>query len=306
MRNIFGIGETVLDIIFKQGQPVAAKAGGSILNAFVSLGRLGLKVHFISEYGNEPVGELINRFLEENNVSTRYVTRYADGKSTLALAFLDEQNNASYSFYKDYPGKRLTVLPDKFRGEDILMFGSIYAITQAVREQLVTVLDRAKSAGSLIFYDPNFRAAHLHELEQLKPMIIENMAFADIVRGSDEDFMNIFDAGNSDEAYEAVSPYCSILVYTANREGVFVHTAAGKYYLPVHHIDPVSTIGAGDNFNAGIIYALVRQGMTASDLPGLKQDQWDYIAGSGIRLATHVCMSYENYISREFAKELTL
>src|SRR4030042_701960 len=111
MRNIFGIGETVFDIILKQGQPVAAKAGGSVLNAFVSLGRLGMTVHFISEYGTEPVGELIDRFLNENNVSTRYVTRYQDGKSTLALAFLDENNNASYTFYKDYPLTRLTTLP---------------------------------------------------------------------------------------------------------------------------------------------------------------------------------------------------
>ena len=306
MRNVYGIGETVLDIIFKQGQPVAAKAGGSVLNAFVSLGRLGLEVHFISEYGTEPVGELIDRFLKDNNVSTQFVTRYRDGKSTLALAFLDEQNNASYSFYKDYPAARLTILPEQFRQDDILLFGSIYAMTGAVRKQLVTVLGRARSAGALIFYDPNFRAAHLHELEELKPLIIENMDFADIVRGSDEDFSNIFNAGNSDEAYEAVRLYCPNLVYTANGEGVFIHTASGKYYLPVNRIEPVSTIGAGDNFNAGIIYALVRQGITASGLPGLRRDQWERIAGSGIQLATHVCMSYENYISQKFAGELSL
>jgi fructokinase len=306
MRSIYGVGETVLDIIFKNGQPVAAKAGGSVLNAFVTLGRLGIDVQFISEYGTEPVGDLIDSFLKENNVSTQYVTRYTNGKSTLALAFLDEHNNASYSFYKDYPETRLSTLPKELRKDDILLFGSLYAINKEVRKPLVTILNRAKTAGSLIFYDPNFRAAHLNELKELKPVIIENLTFADIVRGSDEDFRNIFDAGNSEEAYEAIRQYCPNLVYTANREGIFIHTPGGRYYLPVNSIEPVSTIGAGDNFNAGIIYALVKQGITTSGLPDLVREKWENIAGIGILLATHVCMSYENYISREFAQEISL
>jgi fructokinase len=41
MRKIYGIGETVLDIIFKNGQPQAAKPGGAMLNSMVSLGRIG-------------------------------------------------------------------------------------------------------------------------------------------------------------------------------------------------------------------------------------------------------------------------
>ena len=71
MRKIFGIGETVLDIIFKDGQPQAAKAGGSVLNSAVSMGRMGLPVSFISEYGLDDVGELIDNFLNENGVNTR-------------------------------------------------------------------------------------------------------------------------------------------------------------------------------------------------------------------------------------------
>ena len=46
MRKIYGIGETVLDIIFKDGQPQAAKAGGSVLNSMVSMGRMELPVIF--------------------------------------------------------------------------------------------------------------------------------------------------------------------------------------------------------------------------------------------------------------------
>ena len=56
MRNVYTIGETVLDILLKENQPFTAKAGGASLNAAVTLGRLGIPVRFIGEYGLDEVG----------------------------------------------------------------------------------------------------------------------------------------------------------------------------------------------------------------------------------------------------------
>ena len=39
MRKVIGIGETILDILFRDGQPQAAVPGGSVYNAVISLGR---------------------------------------------------------------------------------------------------------------------------------------------------------------------------------------------------------------------------------------------------------------------------
>ena len=43
MRKVIGIGETVLDIIFKDDEPVSALPGGSVFNELISLGRSGVK-----------------------------------------------------------------------------------------------------------------------------------------------------------------------------------------------------------------------------------------------------------------------
>ena len=53
MRKVIGIGETILDIIFKNEQPTAAVPGGSTFNGIISLGRLGLPVTMITETGND-------------------------------------------------------------------------------------------------------------------------------------------------------------------------------------------------------------------------------------------------------------
>ena len=73
MRKIVGIGETILDIIFKNGQPRAAVPGGSVFNGIVSLGRMGENVAMITETGNDKVGDIIVDFMKANHVSTESV-----------------------------------------------------------------------------------------------------------------------------------------------------------------------------------------------------------------------------------------
>jgi len=301
MRNIYGIGETVYDIIFKDGVPQAAKPGGSVLNAMVSLGRTGLPVSFISEYGKDDVGTLIDNFLKSNGVDTSCAYRYNDANTSLALAFLDERNDAHYTFHKDFPEKRLDIGLPHLTKEDILLCGSFYAVWTEIRPIFKGFIRSAADNKALILYDPNFRKSHVSEIETLRPMIIENMQMASVVRGSDEDFRNIFGAGSAGEAWEIVRDYCSCLVYTASADGIFVRTDSFSGDFPVKKIKPVSTIGAGDNFNAGMVAAIYNNGILKDDLAQVGEEQWRKIVSSGVAFATEVCLSYENYISKEFA-----
>lgn len=303
MRKIYTIGETVLDIVFKNNLPVTAKAGGACLNSAVSLGRLNLPVCFIGEYGMDEVGNIIDQFLKNNHVSTQYVYRYYNGKSTLALAFLNENNDAGYDFYKIYPEQRLAVDFPSIQQDDIVLFGSIYAITLEVRKKLIEFIAQANKKRAIVIYDPNFRKQHLHELEKLRPLIFDNFTHADIVRGSNEDFSFILGADDADEAYAEIGKYCKNLLYTANKKGVYIRSTQVKAIAPVKTIDPVSTIGAGDNFNAGIAYSLYKQNIGHKDLENLDEKTWETIVSTAVEFATHVCMSYDNYISEEFAEK---
>jgi fructokinase len=304
MRKIYGIGETLLDIIFKNGQPQAAKPGGAMLNSTVSLGRIGLPVSIISEYADDDVGKIIDRFLNENGVETTFVDHYRNGKTALAIAILNERNDASYTFYKNYPDKRLEMEFPVIQKDDIVLCGSIYAITPEIRRKFRKFIGNAKNQGAIVIYDPNFRMAHASELEELRPLIIENMQMARLIRGSNEDFKNIFATGTPDEAWKIVSNYCNCLVYTANAEGVYLRTAGYSGKFPVKEIKPVSTIGAGDNFNAGMIAAIYRYNIKVEDLTTMGEEMWSQVVATGVDFASDVCMSYENYISLDFAATL--
>jgi fructokinase len=303
-KNIYTIGETLFDIIFKNGQPQAGKAGGAMLNSSVSLGRIGLPVHLISEYGDDDIGQIIDGFLKSNGVSTVYTDHFKEGNTALAIAVLNEKNDASYTFYKNYPSKRFEVDFPQIRQDDIILCGSIYAITREIRQKFVTFIKGAAASGGVVLYDPNFRKAHASELNELRPLIVENIQMASIIRGSDEDFQNIFGASSPDKAWDIIKKFCNCMVYTASSEGVFVRTTNFAGRFTVRKIKPVSTIGAGDNFNAGMIASIYKNGITRDQLALMGEDMWSKVISSGVDFASDVCMSYENYISEEFAAKL--
>ena len=302
MRSVFGIGETILDIIFKEEQPYKAVPGGSVFNGLVSLGRLRVPVTFISEVGKDQVGDLILRFMTQNHISTQYIDRFPDGKSPISLAFLDADRNAKYSFYKDYPTERLDVPFPRIEADDIFVIGSYYALNPALRPRMVEFLQYARERKAIIYYDLNFRKAHAHEAIRLMPTVLENLEYADIVRGSDEDFLNLFRTQAGDRAYaDHVQFYCDRLITTYGAKGVDLHTSRFKQHYDAPAIEPQSTIGAGDNFNAGLIFGLLQEDVRLKDLADLTPDRWERIIRHGMALAGEVCQSYDNYISTDFA-----
>ena len=275
MRRVIGIGETILDIIFKGNQPHKAVPGGSVFNGLVSLGRLGIPVSFISEVGNDKVGRIIRQFMQENHISTQFVDCFPDGKSPISLAFLDADNNASYSFYKDYPNERLDVPFPPIQEDDIFIMGSYYCLNPQIRERVTEFIQYARDRKAIIYYDPNFRKAHAHEAIRLMPTVLENLEFADIVRGSDEDFQNLYGKSDAQKVYkEHIQFYCDRFLTTHGANGVNLHTRNFTRHFDSPQIQPLSTIGAGDNFNAGIIYGLLKYDVRHADLPSLDQDTW--------------------------------
>ena len=303
MRKAIGIGETVLDIIFKGDQPVNAVPGGSTFNAIISLGRSGIETSFISETGNDRVGRMIIQFLKDNGCQADCVNVYPDSKSPLSLAFLNEQNDAEYIFYKDHPNDRLDFSYPDVQPDDLVLFGSYYALNPVIRPQVKGFLEYAHQRGAILYYDVNFRASHQHEVMRLTTNLLENFELADIVRGSSEDFEILFKKNDPDTVYRSqIMFYTKKFIYTRAAEPIELRADGGlKKQYPIEKTETVSTIGAGDNFNAGLLYGIIRHGITRRDIEqGLTEAQWDSIISEGMAFSTEVCRSIYNYVSPEF------
>lgn len=302
MRKVIGIGETILDIIFQNNQPSVAVPGGSVFNGMISLGRMGADVSFISETGNDRVGNTILEFMRENKLTTEYMSVFPDGKSPVSLAFLDENSDAEYLFYKDYPAQRLDVVFPKIQEDDILVFGSYFALNPVLRDKVVDLLELAKEKKAIIYYDPNFRSTHKDEAMRLTSTIIENLEYADIVRGSREDFENMYKISDVDRIYkEKIKFYCPNFLCTNGAEAISLRTKTITKDYPVEPLKTVSNIGAGDNFNAGLIYGLLKYNILHRELDTLSEAQWDKIVKCGMDFSAEACRTFSNSVSWEFA-----
>lgn len=307
MRKVIGIGETVLDIIFKNGKPIEAVPGGSAFNAAISLGRAGISTTFISEAGNDRVGQSVIKFLRDNGVNADNVCVFPDSKSPISLAFLDDHNNADYLFYKDHPHDKLEFVYPDIQPDDIVIFGSFFAINPVVRPQVAGFLEYAHEHGAILYYDVNYRASHEHEIMKVTPNLIENLEYADLVRGSSEDFGILYKMPDPDKVYQAeISFYCKRFVCTQGSQPIVVRAENGfrKEYA-TQQTEVVSTIGAGDNFNAGFAYGLIRENIRRSDIErGLTESQWDSLIGYGQMFSAECCKDIYNYISKPFGDSL--
>ena len=307
MRKVIGIGETVLDIIFKDNKPVEAVPGGSAFNAITSLGRCGINTSFISEAGNDRVGKYIIDFLNNNGVNAEDISTFPDSKSPISLSFLNEKNDAEYIFYKDHPHDHLEFNFPDIQPDDILLFSSFYAVNPVIRPQVVGLLEYARSRGAIIYYDVNFRPAHKDEVIKITPNLLENLDYADVVRGSHEDFATLYKKEDADKVYNAeISFYCKQFIYTQGNLPVEIRGGKDiKKSYPVHNTDVVSTIGAGDNFNAGFIFGMLKHNITRSDLErGLTEEQWDQLIDYALTFSADCCKDIFNYVSKEFGKKM--
>ena len=298
MQRVIGIGETVLDILFKNDQPQKAVPGGSTFNSIVSLGRAGVPCAMITQTGSDHIGDMICDFLRKNGVSDEFVCRQPNTKSHITLAFLDEHNDAQYEFYKDHATDMLDEIKSELVKElmhegDVVLFGSFFAINPVIRPVVRKLLKAAHEAGAWLYYDVNFRKNHIAELPQILPNLEENMRLANVVRGSMEDFDYLFGLQDPDAIYERVRPLCSTLILTDGARSIRVYERDKVTKYDVQKIKTVSTVGAGDNFNAGYIYAKLR---------GL-DDQSARIAMAQ-RWSQDVCQQIGNNISDELVAEL--
>ncbi len=328
---IIGIGETILDIIFKNDQPVAAVPGGSTFNALISLGRVlrpsksplkgnlegdssslpsrgnGEGVVFVSEVGTDHVGDIIVSFLAENGVSAEYVNRRKNTKSHISLAFLDEHNDAQYQFYKDHANVSIENKFPEVKKGDIVVFGSFFAVNPVLRPLVKAFLESAYKAGAFIYYDINFRASHIDDIPFILPAIIENMKMSTVVRGSLEDFQYLYTTPENPlsaaEVYERyIKPYCPCFICTNGGKPVELFTPALRAEFPSTPVETVSTIGAGDNFNAGFVYGVDKAYGEGKELAFDKMpvEAWQPLIAYGQRFSSAVCQSFDNYVDKDF------
>ncbi|MBP5716739.1 MAG: carbohydrate kinase, partial [Bacteroidales bacterium] len=156
-------------------------------------------------------------------------------------------------------------------------------------------------AGALLYYDINFRKSHIPYIPDTLENLQQNSRWSSVVRGRAEDFGYLFGTTDPTEIYEHhIRPLCPYFICTDSHRPIWVFTPHFTLQIPVAPIQTVSTIGAGDNFNAGFLYGIIGHNITKKQLPDLPQETWQQLVAIGQRFSANVCQSIYNYVDEGF------
>ncbi|HXN68522.1 MAG TPA: carbohydrate kinase [Bradyrhizobium sp.] len=237
---------------------IVPAVGGSCLNVAVGMARLGAPAGFVGGISTDLFGRMIADHAAASQVDLRYATR-SEHQTTLAFV-RTVAGEPQYAFYDEGTATRNWIYrPGSIPFDQIeaVHVGSTTLTNDKGAAEVLAMLDDARRSATISF-DPNCRP----KLVKDKARYVEQMdafaAFADIVRMSDVDFEFLY--GRSDYAERArslIETGAGLVVITrGNRGAVAWHKQAGMVEVAAPAVDVVDTVGAGDSFQAALLFAL--------------------------------------------------
>jgi fructokinase len=241
-------------------------AGGSCLNIAVGMARLGTAVGFVGGISNDLFGRIVADHALASGVELGYATR-SDHQCTLAFVRTVD-GEPQYAFYDEGSASQNWIYRSgsiPFAEVDAIHVGSTTLVSDAGAAQALAVVREAKGSATISF-DPNCRPNLVKDKSGYVARMAAFAAVADIVRMSDVDFRYLY--RNDDYAGRAAAMLAagaSLVVITRGVDGVQAwHSKAGALSVETPKVTVVDTIGAGDSFQAALLYALHALGRIAT------------------------------------------
>ncbi len=233
-------------------------AGGSCLNIAVGMARLGAPAGFVGGISTDLFGRIIADHALTSQVDLRYATR-SENQTTLAFV-RHVGREPQYAFYDEATASRNWTyrrgsIP--FEEIDAIHVGSTTLANDKGAAQTLAMIEDADGSTTISF-DPNCRPNLVRHKARYVDQINAFAATANIVRMSDVDFEFLY--GGSDhrgKAKSLIKAGASLVVITRGIKGAQAwHGEAGAIDVQAPTMDVVDTIGAGDSFQAALLFAL--------------------------------------------------
>jgi fructokinase len=302
MRKIIAIGESVLDTLFSDGQPVKSFVGGRIANAAASLGSLNFPVTMVSECCTDTVGDIIVDFFKNHNVDVNSVDRFTDGSTAFSAIFNDAADGSHIINYGTYPDDRFDVVWPRIDENDIVIFGSLYAIDVPQRDRLFELVSYAVERKAIVIYLPGFQHGINFRITKVMPAILENLEIANMVIAHESDINAIFPGEDAAKAFRNhIEFYCSTYFHINPDLSVSLFTTGKRQDVEKDKVPSNNLLGWQAGFVAGIIFRLLKDGVTHEMLTGIDDEQWQSVIDTAYEFANMCATSKDNCISADFA-----
>jgi len=236
--------------------------GGSCLNVAIGLARLGAPTGFVGGISNDLFGGMIADHAAASNVDLRYATR-SDDQTTLAFVRI-VAGESHYAFYDSATAARNWTCPTgliPFATVDAVHVGSTTLVHDQGAAETQAMIAQARRSATISF-DPNCRPNLVKDKTAYRARMDGFAAAADMIKMSDVDFDYLHGHDRYAERAETLlAEGRSLFVVTRGPKGALAwHSSAGAVEIAAPAVRVVDTIGAGDSFQAALLFGLHKQG----------------------------------------------
>ena len=236
--------------------------GGSSANMAVGLSRLGAGVGIVSCLGTDSLSDYLVDFLNAESVDTAHVTRAPGFLPSLCLTEVTPPDRFPQVFYRHDPADtRLdidTTQLDYAAGSRMFITNGTSLCDSPSRESTYMAMERAHSAGCKVVLDVDYRSMSWRKPEEAGLAVRLALPFVDVLIGNDLELKLVAGKQNLDEAVAWLGgANIPMLVSKLGAQGTRVWTGAESVFLEPYHVTVKTTIGAGDGFASGYLWALL-------------------------------------------------
>ena len=231
--------------------------GGDAINEATVITRLGKNVRLIGAIGNDVAGGIIKKHCIDNGIDTSCIRTRDDFITSTNVILIQEDGERTV--VNNRSGSLWTFSIDDINLDDIkdakiLSFASIFNNARLDNSAMVKIFKKAKEEGMIICAD----MVASRQKETIDD-IAEAMSYVDYFFPNYEEASNLSGKTDLDEIADTfINLGVKTVIIKIGKKGAFIKNKDGSQIVPAYlHSNCIDTTGAGDNFAAGFITALL-------------------------------------------------
>lgn len=260
----------------------AAYVGGSPTNISVGGRRLGLNTALLTAVGEDPVGDFILSFLNNEGVDTQFIPRKAAHRSSAVVLGIEPPDKFPLVYYRDNCADINLTISDVLAAPvddcTVFQFAGTNLSKEPSRSATMFAAEQARQAGAKVVFDLDFRPDQWHDVRAFGVVARSVMPLVDVVIGTEDEInatlirdleqmklthSQISDTKVSGDSRAAIEGMLQLgpeaVAEKVGSQGARIHLKSGEVIeAPGFPVDIYNVLGAGDAFGAGFVYGLVQ------------------------------------------------
>lgn len=256
------VGDINVDLIFKGveappalGQEIFVPSmdfclGGSAANTACALSKLGSQLDLWANIAQDEFGLSLLRLLHKAGVNQRYIQQVPNQKSGISIALTNHRDRAFIS----YPGTNKLLDITQIKNEVLVEHTHIHASGFDWEKNLPAYVDlfqRAKNLGLSTSLDLGWT-----DFDRYRTRLWQLLTTVDYFFPNEPEALTLTQASDLSTALKFLGERTAVPIITLGRKGALTLWQGKEYYQPSFNVESVDSVGAGDAFDAGFLWAI--------------------------------------------------